>query len=252
MAAQAATGMAFPGVYRDVGFALDAWRVNDPVTAFVATPIAVASWALAWSGSLRAQMVLLGTMQYALYTYAFYLFGAALNAHFVLYVAAAVAAAWALIVGLSALDAATVGRTGSWRVPPSLPARPLAGYLAFWGGVLGVAWVGQALGFAATGEEPALGGEAFRLIAALDLTLVVAPAAVAAVWLWRRRVWGANLAVVLHVKGAIYALLLAIGSALGGPLAQGGGDGMLALWAGFAVGSSASLVVLLRSVRAPR
>jgi len=244
MAAQAATGMAFPGLYRDVGFALDAWRVNDPVTLFVATPIALASLALAWRGSLRALLVLLGAMQYAFYNYAFYLFGAALNAHFLLYVVAFVAAGAALIAGLVALDAAAIGRASS-----RLPARPLAGYMAFWAGVLGIAWVGQALGFAVGGVEPGLGAEAFRLIAALDLSLVVAPVALAAGWLWRRRAWGVILAVVLHVKGAVYALLLAIGSALGGPLAQGGGDGLLALWLAFVVGSFASLVVLLANLR---
>ncbi|MFU8889885.1 MAG: hypothetical protein ACNA8N_14915, partial [Trueperaceae bacterium] len=245
MAAQAATGMAFPGLYRDVGFALDAWRVNDPVTLFVATPIALAALALAWRGSLRALLVLLGAMQYALYNYAFYLFGAALNAHFLLYVAAFVAAGAALIAGLVVLDAAAIGRASS----PRLPARPLAGYLAFWAGVLGIAWVAQGLSFAVTGVEPELGADAFRLIAALDLSLVVAPVALAAGWLWRRRAWGVILAVVLHVKGAVYALLLAIGSALGGPLAQGGGDGLLALWLAFVVGSFASLVVLLANLR---
>jgi hypothetical protein len=46
-----------------------------------------------------------------------------------------------------------------------------SGYLEFWAGALGVAWVAQALAFAGTREEPALGMEAFRLIAALDLSL---------------------------------------------------------------------------------
>jgi hypothetical protein len=160
----------------------------------------------------------------------------------VLYVATVVAAAGALIVGLTTLDVAVIGRalTQRW------PARPLAAYLAIWAGILGTAWVAQALAFVATGQEPALGADAFRLIAALDLSLVVAPVALTAVWLWLRRSWGYVLAVVMHVKGAVYALLLGIGSALGGPLAQGGGDGLLGLWVTFAVGSLVSLVVLLR------
>jgi hypothetical protein len=253
MAVQAATGMVFAGLYQDQGFALDAWRVNDPVTLFVAAPIAFASLGLAWRGSGRAFLVLLGTMQYALYNYAFYLFGAALNAHFLLYVAVFVAAGSALIAGLVVLDAAAIGRSFAARAP----ARPLAAYMGLWAGVLGLAWVAQALAFAVTGQEPALGAEAFRLIAALDLSLVVTPVALGAAWLWGRRAWGYVLAVVMHVKGAIYALLLAIGSLLGGPVGQGGGDGLLGLWAFFALGSLASLVVLLASaqgaawVRAP-
>jgi hypothetical protein len=244
MAVQSVVGTFWSGVYRDEGFALDAWRVNDPVTAFLAVPLAFAALALAARGSTRALLVLLGVMQYALYNYAFYLFGAALNAHFLLYVAIFVAAGVSLIAGLTALDVGAIGRA----LPPRWPARPLAAYLAFWAGTLGVAWVAQALGFAITGEEPALGGDVFRLIAALDLALVVAPVAVAAAWLWARQTWGYVLAVVMHVKGAVYALLLAIGSALGGPVASGGGDGLLGLWTAFAVGSLASLVVLLRAL----
>jgi hypothetical protein len=246
MVVQSVSGILVPGVYRDVGFALDAWRVNDPVTLVVATPVALAALVLAWRGSLRALLVLLGTMQYALYNYAFYLFGAALNVHFLLYVAAFLASGVALIAGFVALDPAALARALGSR----LPARPLAAYLGVWAAALGVAWVGQALAFALTGVEPELGAEAFRLIAALDLALVVAPAAVAGAWLWRRRPWGVVVAVVLHVKGAIYALLLAIGSVLGGPVASGGGDGLLGLWLFFAIGSTVSLVVLLTNLRA--
>jgi hypothetical protein len=103
--------------------------------------------------------------------------------------------------------------------------------------------------FALTGAEPELGSDAFRLIAALDLSLVVVPVAFAAAWLWRRQAWGFVLAVVLHVKGAVYALLLTIGSTLGGPVAQGGGDGLLGLWVVFVVGSVVSLFVLLGHLR---
>jgi hypothetical protein len=245
MAVQAASGMAFVGLYRDQGFALDAWRVNDPVTLFVAVPIAFASLALAWCGSGRALLVLLGTMQYALYNYAFYLFGAVLNVHFLLYVAVFVASGLALIAGLAALDAAAIGRS----YPARTPARPLAAYLGFWAGVLGLAWAAQALSFAVTGQEPALGAEAFRLIAALDLSLVVTPVALGAAWLWNGRPWGYVLALVMHVKGAIYAFLLAIGSILGGPVGHGGGDGLLGLWVFFTLGSLTSLVVLLASAQ---
>lgn len=84
MAVQAATGMLVPGLYRGEAFALQAWRVNDPVTLIAAVPLTFASLMVARRGSLRGLLVLLGAMQYALYNYAFYLFGAALNAHFLL------------------------------------------------------------------------------------------------------------------------------------------------------------------------
>ncbi len=246
MLVQSATGMLLPGLYRDQGFALEAWRVNDPVTLFVAVPVLFVSLALARRGSARGFLVLLGALQYAFYNYAFYLFGAVLNVHFLLYVASFVASAIGLVAGLTALDAAAIGRSFS----AATPVRLVAGYMGIWSAVLGVAWVGQWLAFALTGTVPELGDEPFRLIAALDLSLVVTPVGLGAVWLWARRGWGYVIAVVLNVKGAMYAGLLAVASLVGGPVADGGGDGLLGLWVFFVVGSVASLVLLLANTRA--
>lgn len=245
MVAQSATGMLFFCLYRDQAFALDAWRINDPVTLFVVAPLVFISLGLALRGSLRGLLVLLGTMQYALYNYAFYLFGAALNLHFLLYAALFVVSGLALIAGLTALDAPAIGASFS----PRTPVKPVVSYMAFWAAALGAAWVGQSLLFAFTGQVPKLGEEPFRLIAALDLSLVVTPVAIGAVWLWARRAWGFIIAVILNVKGAAYAMLLSIASLAGGPLAEGGGDGLLGLWVFFSLGSLASVVVLLANMR---
>lgn len=241
MTTQSAAGILFFRLYRDQQFALDAWRVNDRVTLFLAVPLAFISLARARRGSLRGLLVLFGVMQYALYNYAFYLFGAALNVHFLLYVGLVICSGLALIAGFSALDAQAVGAAFS----PRTPVRPIAYYMALWAAVLGVVWIGQALSFAFTRRVPGLGEEAFRLIAALDLSLVVLPASIGATWLWGRRAWGFIIAVVLNVKGALYAVLLSIASLMGGPVREGGGDGLLRLWAFFVLGSLASLLALL-------
>jgi hypothetical protein len=245
MAVQSGSGMLLFGLYRDQQFALDAWRVNDPFTFFVAVPLVFASRALAIRGSLRGLLVLLGVMQYALYNYAYYLFGAALNAHFLLYVALFVVSGLTLIAGLSALDVSAIRKSFSLQTP----VRPVAAYMGFWASALGVAWIGQSLLFTFTGQLPELGEGPFRLIAALDLSLVVTPVAIGARWLWARRVWGFIIAVVLNTKGTIYAVLLSIASLAGGPVAEGGGDGLFALWLVLALGSLGSLVVLLASMR---
>lgn len=108
-----------------------------------------------------------------------------------------------------------------------------------------MAWIGQSLRFTVTGHLPQVGESPFRLIAALDLALVVTPVAIAAVWLWARRVWGFIIAVVLNTHGAIYAALLSTASIVDGPVAAGSGGGLLALWVVFALGSLGSLVALL-------
>lgn len=240
MIAQSATGMIFAELYRDGEFALQAWRINDPVTLLLAVPVLFISLVLTLRGSLRGYLVLLGTMQYAFYNYAFYLFGAALNVHFLLYAVLVVTSAIAFITGVLAITPDEVSRFFSNRTP----VRTVSVYMVVWALILGIAWSVQALVFAVTGAAPEIGEEPFRLIAALDLTLVVTPVALGAHWLWKRHAWGFVVAVVLNVKGVIYAGLLSIGSI------TGGGDPLLGLWIFFTVGSLASLVALLAGMKA--
>ncbi len=246
MAVQALAGMFAPGLYRDDTFALDAWRLNDPVTLLLALPTLVAALIAARRESLRGTLVWLGALQFALYNYAFYLFGAALNVFFPLYVALFALSGFALIFGLVGLDISRVVTT----FPPRRTDRLAAGYLAFWALVLGVAWIGQWAGFVFADQVPGIGEEAFRLIAALDLAFVVAPVGLASVWVWRRRPWGRVIAVIILVKGVLYSTLLSAASL---PLfgTEWGGDPLLPLWLVLLAGAVASLVALLSPVASP-
>ncbi len=242
MALQAIGGMIAPNLYRDEAFALNAWRLNDPVTLLLAIPTLVGALLLARRGSLRATLVWLGALQYCVYNYAFYLFGAALNVFFPLYVALFTLSTAALIFGFVGLDVGRIENALSART-----ARFAAAYLAFWAFVLGVAWTGQWAAFVFDGQVPAIGEEPFRLIAALDLALVVAPVGLAAVWVWQRRAWGFVIAIVLLVKGVLYSILLSTASL---PLfgTGWGGDPLLPLWLLLLVGAGASLATLLARV----
>ncbi len=242
MAVQALAGILAPGLYRDEAFALAAWRVNDPVTLLFALPVlALALW-FARRGSERAVLVWLGAMQFSLYNYAFYLFGAEVNVFFPLYVSLFTLSTAALVFGLVGLDVRRLETALAAR-----PARLVAAYLAFWAGILAVAWIGQWAGLVFAGRIPEIGAEAFRLIAALDLSLVVAPVALAAAWVWKRRAWGLVIAVVMLVKGVLYSALLSAASL---PLfgTGWGGDPLLPLWLVLLAGGAASLVALLARV----
>lgn len=83
----AAGGLFLDDLYRDNRFVTLAWFGNDWVTLIVAVPILVTALTLSVRGSLRAQLVWLGMLNYTLYNFGFYLFGAAYNRFFLIYVA---------------------------------------------------------------------------------------------------------------------------------------------------------------------
>ena len=100
-----AGGIFVSGLYRDNVFVNSTWLGSDLVTLFVAVPLLVVALLLATRGSDRAYLVLLGVVDSILYSYGFYLFGTAFNPFFMIYAAVVSLSIWALIYGLTNLDA---------------------------------------------------------------------------------------------------------------------------------------------------
>jgi hypothetical protein len=126
MFAQSSLGLVFDDQYRDVAWIKATWFGNDWVTLLVAVPLAIGSPRFAAGGSVRGLLLWLGVMAYAIYNYAYYLFGAALNVFFPIYVAASVLAVTAFVLTLSRLDARSIATSFS----PATPVRVIGGYLA--------------------------------------------------------------------------------------------------------------------------
>jgi hypothetical protein len=146
-------------------------------------------------------------LAYTLYNFAYYLFGAAFNSLFLIYVALFDLSMFALIFALVRLDVNDIGR--GFRA--STPVRWIAGYMGFVALGLTVVYGAASLDFVATGQVPeivTLTGHLTSIVYALDLTLVVPWFVLGAIWLWQRRPWGYVLATILNVKGAAYMLAL--------------------------------------------
>ena len=94
-------GLLFRGQYRDAEWIAATWLGNDWVTLLVALPLLKRRTCAGEARiSTRPVALWLGMLGYAIYNYAYYLFGAALNAFFPLYLAAVIMAAIALILRL--------------------------------------------------------------------------------------------------------------------------------------------------------
>ncbi|SHN78411.1 hypothetical protein SAMN05660350_02612 [Geodermatophilus obscurus] len=197
-------GLVWRGLYQDAPANAATFRAYDLGTLTLATPVFVGALARARRGSPRAELVWAGMLAYAVYTYAYHVFGAAMDALFLAHVAVFVLAAVALGVLLTGLDARSVAQ----RFRERTPVRAVAAVLALLAGSLGAMWTYQSLRYAVTGAPPEEGlllqpPPVGHLGYAMDLTTLVPAWATAAVLLWRRHPWGHVLGTVLLTSSAV-------------------------------------------------
>ena len=242
-------GLLFPDLYQGNALLRAGWRGNDLVTLFVALPLFIASIILAARGSLRGRLVWLGMLAYVVYNFAYYLFGAAFNRFFLLYVALVDLAMVALLFGLMQLDGVGMGR----QFRASTPARWIAAYMAFVAAGLTAVYGAMSLGFVVTGELPEIvtnTGHLTSIVFALDLTLVVPWFVMGAVLLWQRRAWGYVVATILNVKGAVY--MVALSAVTVSAVMAGASEDLsqVGLWGFIGLGSLVASALLLWNVEA--
>ncbi len=160
-----------------------------------------------------AYLVWMGALDYMLYNYAFYLFGAAFNWFFLMYAALLALSIFALIFGLIKLDVNGI----SQQFRKDAPVKWIGGYFIFVASGLGLVYLIQSIGFIATDNVPAIvtmSGHPTNVVFALDLTLLTPWLILGALWLMKRQPWGYVIAGILSVKGPLYTLVLAVNSIL--------------------------------------
>lgn len=208
-----AGGLFLKGIYRDNAFVTTTWLGNDAVTLLLAVPILIVALIFGARGSWMAKLVWLGVLDYMMYNYAFYLFGAAFNVFFLIYAALLGLSIFALIFGLLGLDVTRI----SQQFTEKTPVKWIGGYFLFVAIGLSVVYLMQSIGFVITGQLPAiitLTGHPTNVVFALDLTLLIPWMVVGAVWLIKRQPWGYVIAGILSVKGPLYTLILSVNSLL--------------------------------------
>jgi hypothetical protein len=236
MLLQSSLGLLYRAQYRDVEWIAATWLGNDWVTLVVALPLLAAGAALARRRSARGLLLWVGTLGYALYNYAYYLFGAALNVFFPLYLGAVITAALALILELSSIAPAQLAR----RFDARTPVRLIGGYFVFVGTSLASIWLAMWAAYVFTGQPTPVETEAFKLAAALDTVLMVPALAIGGVLLWRRHAWGYVVSAIAGVQGSLYLLVLSINSLMAA-------SREFPLWCALAVMTSTATAALLAS-----
>lgn len=241
MAVQSLLGLFGSDAYRDVAWIKAAWFGNDLVTLLIAVPVLLGAMWSASRGSTRGRLIWLGTLGYATYNYAYYLLGAALNVFFALYVITFVVSVASLILGLVGTDAGSVASAFSVRTP----VRAISGYYLFLATGLSVVWLGTWAAYVFAGRPTPLETEAFHLVAALDMTLIVPALVVGGVLLWRRRSWGYVVAAVAGTLTSLYLLVLLVDSAVSISRGIVAAPGELPIWGVLLVPTLAATIWLL-------
>jgi hypothetical protein len=244
MTLQAVMGLAFSAQYRDVEWIRTTWYGNDWVTLVVAVPLLLIARARVIAGSARGLLLWLGVTAYAAYNYAFYLFGAALNAFFPLYVAAVVLAAVALIIAVPRVDAGEIAGC----IRPPFPAKVLGGYFVLVGIGLTAVWLAMWAAYAFVERPTPVEPDAFRLVAALDLSMMVPLLVSAGTLLWRNHAWGPVVGAMGGVQASLYLLVLSVNAIIAIQRELATSPGELPLWGTLFVVTTVASGVLILSI----
>lgn len=228
-------GLFIPNLYRDNAFYKTAWQANDAIT-LILIPALIVSYYRSRTGDPRVKVIWLGLVAYMFYNYAFYLFGTAFNWFFIVYALLLATALYTFILGLFQTDR-QINKT------PGVKNRYLfSTFLLLTALPLGIVELGQYIRFIVTGDSPGIPS----LILALDLSLIVPSALLAAILLAKKHLWGYWLGGVMLVKSMAYGMVLisgtlAIASAGYGPL-----DPLLPFYIFISTGGFILLMALLR------
>lgn len=246
MALQSACGLLL-NPYRDLAWIALGWLGNDAVTFIVVCPLFAAALTGRRPDQPRWQLVRAGLVGYAVYNYAFYMLGAALNAMFPFYIALFVTAIVSIVSEMNRERTERLAQAYA----ADTPVRLLGGYLTAVAVCLSIVWLVM-WGLHVFANRPAPGSpEVFRLVAALDLGFMVPALATGGVLLWRRRPLGFTLSAVAASQAALYLLVLSVNSALTIHRGLSPWPGELPVWAPLCTTTTACALWLLRHVASP-
>ena len=189
------------GVYRHMSVELAPQGIaQDVVTLTIGLPLLLGSLVFARRGSLRARLLLTGTLGYFMVTYVFYLVMGTFNELFLVYVVLAGAAFYAFTLAMMSFDAVVVADALRERAP-----RRFVGIFLILNSVaIALMWLGVVAPYAMTSETPPEVEHFTTLIVqGLDLSILLPASFLAGLLLLRKRAFG-------YLLSSVYIVFLAI------------------------------------------
>lgn len=236
---------------RDTSFLMSAFYGNDLYTLIVAIPLTIqVIYKCRREGKEKHYLVFLGLMDYMMYNFQFYLFGASFNSLFLLYCAIVALSIMSLICGM--VQMIINGDGNVFSDTPIGTSHPwIVGYMMFTAFSLLYVYISQFADFFMNGNLPEIitvTGNITNIVFALDLTNVVPWMLLGGIGLMKKKHWGYSIAAIVNIKGAVYMGALATSTAMTmfeKNIEIEDGKSQLLLWTLLGVGSSISAFWLL-------
>jgi hypothetical protein len=187
-AASAASFVFWQLFHRDVAMGIGNMRGTAFSVLFFALPVLVASMIASRRGSLRAQLLWLGTLAYLAYNAVMFCFAPRFNALFLAFSAWLGLSFWGLLTLLRAVDLSRI-RACTERVP----VRTIAVYLLACALLFAGLWLQAIVPATVSNAFPAVLDEAGlsqNPIWVLDFAFTFPLMVLGSVWMWQRRAWG--------------------------------------------------------------
>ena len=237
MCTQAILGI-FAGIYLDTGWIKETWLGNDIITLVVVVPILFLC-IIIWNRI--GKIISIGILGYSIYNYAYYILGAELNKLFLLYVVIISLSIITLIYILSTkneilseFDKLIVGKN---YIYPAI-------VFLFIGVGLGAVWIINWANYAFAGKALPQSSSIFRLIASLDLVLMINPLIAGGILLLKKNRQGICIGSIIGVQAFLYLLILCLNSVLIS-IKYGNFPGELPVWGILIIIEGSGIVMLL-------
>jgi hypothetical protein len=247
MAIASLSGIFIENLYQDNALVRSSWYGNDIITMVLAVPVFMNGLIFYKKKTVIGILILFAMLFYSLYNYAFYLFGAAFNNMFLIYVAIFSLSIFALILLIRKLD---IKKTAE-KFKPGTPVKVIGWYMIIVGILLGVFHTGLSLSYIFNGVIPEIitnVAHPTNVIAALDLSMVVPVALIAGINILKKRPWGYVLAVVWNLEGFVYMSALSSASIVTYINGDVQDVFQLMLWAPIAIGCFIMTFLLFKNI----
>jgi len=188
------------GIYKNDSIAAAAQAIaQDLVTVLLGIPLLIISCMLAGKKSIRARILLAGTLAYFLYTYMSYSFLCTYNYLFLVYVALMSLSFFALVLVMISFDRKELGQAFG----DEIPVKTIGILMILFTCAIALMWTGRIIPPLIGGEvPPGLEHYTTLVIQVMDLGFVIPISLLAAILLMGRKPVGLLLASVMCMKGA--------------------------------------------------